>query len=704
MTPDRFRQVRDLFEAALDHALETRGAFLDDACAGDAALREEIQQLLAADAAEDGAIDIPAIAHRMGAPPSQSAGSRMGAYEILREIGKGGMGIVYLSRRADGVYPKLVALKVLRSDYASADLLHRFEQERRILASLEHPNIARLFDGGRTPEGLPFYVMEYIDGQPIDEYCDLHHLDVKGRLALFQQVCAAVESAHRSGVVHRDIKPSNILVTAEGLVKLLDFGIAKQLHTGAGGTTLWLTDAGLRPMTPEYASPEQIQEAEVTRATDVYSLGVVLYEMLTGHRPYRLKNRLFHEILRVVCEEDPTLPSAAIDLRPDGPGISPKTDPDTNARLRQVTVNDLRKQLSGDLDSILLKALRKDAWQRYNSAGQLSDDIGRHLEGSPVQARSGRYYRLRKRLSQNRGWLVLALFLLAALATGGIHVTWPAFQIATGAVIIFGIWHIGADRQLARRIAGGPIWPALNVIVIAAFFISVIGLDFMDGLYNNPHERDFNSDPLWPLKLFWCVPLGLLFARWVVRSRWGGSLVLDASSGRNKVFGALAIVSTGYIPAKLWWLASTGMLPRNPAAGLFFEIVDALLWVFLYALSGRLEFRQYGIVTASSFYRWPNIESYSWSEDLTWPSVSRERPLGITQTVADSPKGCQVLNLKLRRRHPILPAAVEIKVAQAKRPEIEAVMARFLSEWPGALSVSSGVESDAVNPQIGHGR
>jgi eukaryotic-like serine/threonine-protein kinase len=270
MTPDRFRQVRDLFEAAVDHAPDSRLVFLVDACGGDGALRVEVEELLAAHAASNGTIDIPAIAQRMGVAPPRLEGSRIGPYEILRELGKGGMGIVYLCRRADGVYPRLVALKVLRSDYASADLRHRFEQECRILATLAHPNIARLFDGGRTPDGLPFYVMEYIDGQPIDVYCDLHHLDVRGRLCLFQQVCAAVDSAHRSGIVHRDIKPSNILVTAEGVVKLLDFGIAKQLRTDVEGTTLWLTDAGLRPMTPEYASPEQVQEAEVTRATDVY--------------------------------------------------------------------------------------------------------------------------------------------------------------------------------------------------------------------------------------------------------------------------------------------------------------------------------------------------------------------------------------------------------------------------------------------------
>jgi hypothetical protein len=225
------------------------------------------------------------------------------------------------------------------------------------------------------------------------------------------------------------------------------------------------------------------------------------------------------------------------------------------------------------------------------------------------------------------------------------------------------------------------------VAVIAAFFVTVIGLDmasgFISGLRDAP-EPEFNSDPYWPLKLFWCVPLGLLFARWIVRSRWGGSRVLDASSGRNKWFGALALIPAIYIPIKVWRLAATGMLPGNPAAGLLFGVMDTLLWVFLYALSGRLEFRHYGILTAATFYRWPKIETYNWSEDTE-----------------DIGNGRAVLNLKLRGRHPILPP-VKIKVSQAKRPEVEAIMARFLSEWPPEIPEPSALQKEIVKPQIIH--
>lgn len=666
MTPDRFRRVRDLFEAALDdHGPGTREPFLSAACGGDLALREEVEQLLAANEAAAGVFDLPFVALDMRVDSPHRNGSRIGHYEVVRELGKGGMGHVYLCRRTDGVYPKLVALKVLRTDHRDTEWRQRFEQERRILASLAHPNIARLFDGGYTPDGLPYYVMEYIDGHGIDRYCDLHHLDVESRLRLFEQVIEAVEAAHRGGVIHRDIKPTNILVTADGVVKLLDFGIAKQLRTGDDDATLWLTGEGLRPMTPEYASPEQIQQGEATRATDVYSLGVVLYELLTGRKPYRLKNRVFHEVLRVVCEEEPTYPSAAAELPAEDPDGG--TDPATLAQLRQTSSTGLRKRLSGDIDCILLKALSKEPWRRYNSAGQFGEDIRRHLEGSPVEARSGRYYRLGRRLTRNRGWLVSGLFLVAALLTGGIHVSWPAAYVAAAAASIFAIWQVGADRQLARRIASGPFWPALNGAVIGAFFVSVIGLDAVSGFADGFREgygaapSGFDLDRYWEFKLVWCVPLAMLFVRWALRERWAGSPVLDASSRHNRWFGAMAILTTAYIPAKLWLLAP-GTLARLPFTLTFLWVVDALLWIFLYALSGRLEFRQHGIVTATSFFPWQAIANYRWEGD-----------------------GAAVLRLDLRQRHPVFPP-VRIEAPAEKKRDIEALLSRFLSDWPRAVT------------------
>jgi len=698
VTPERWQQVKDIFDRAVECAPASRMAYIRERCGADEKLRREVESLLAADTETGSLLDAPAIALRTAADPPKQDGARIGPYEILRELGKGGMGFVYLARRADGVYPKLVALKVLRSDYASPDLLHRFEQERRILASLDHPNIARLFDGGMTPEGLPYYVMEFIEGQPIDRHCDAERLDLRSRLALFQQVCAAVDCAQRSGIVHRDLKPSNILVTGEGVVKLLDFGIAKMLQADPGGVTVWLTDAGLRPMTPEYASPEQIKEEELTRATDVYSMGVVLYEILTGRRPYRLRSRVFHEILRVVCEEEPTLPSLAVDLSPDAPGTDPGTDSDAIGRLRQTTPGDLRKQLSGDLDSIVMKALRKAPWQRYGSAAQFGEDVRRHLEGSPVEARSGRYYRLGKRLNQNRGWLVLAIALMAAVATGGIHVTWPTVWIGAAALGMFAIWKVGDNRELARRIAGGPVWgmvrTAVFVTLPVVFLVSMIGpshipeatkgfiTGFNEGRMSRMNdwdrkqfaERSGGAPPIqakallefhaerywdWVVTLSWCVPVGLLLARWLGRNRWGGTLVFDASPGHNKWLGIVVggfLSSVAYYYCKWLWLSATGRPLgsfRNPD---FREIPWLLLLTALWALSGRCEFRQSGLTSATRFYPWPNIESHGWTESAE-------------------------LTLKLHGRHPLLPTP-KIKVPLAKKPEVEAVMARFLSEWP----------------------
>jgi serine/threonine protein kinase len=712
MTPERWQRVKEIFDHAVEGEPALRSALIREACGSDSELRQEVESLLASDTETGSLLDGPSVALRMAVERPKQDVANVGPYEILRELGKGGMGTVYLAQRSKG-FPKFVALKVLRPGSGSPDILHRFDQECWILASLNHPNIARFFDVGRTEEGVPYYVMEFIDGQPIDRHCDLQRLDVKARLALFQQVCDAVSCAHRSGIVHRDLKPSNILVTPEGVVKLLDFGIAKLIQPDPGGATIWLTDSGLRPMTPEYASPEQIQEEELTRATDVYSLGVVLYEMLTGRRPYRLRSRVFHEILRVVCEEQPTIPSVAAGFSPDAPGISPTTDSDTLARLRQTTPGDLRKQLSGDLDSIVMKALRKEPWQRYASAAQFREDIRRHLEGSPVEARSGRYYRWSKRLNQHRGWLVLAIALIAAVATGSIHVTWPAVWIGAAAIGMFAIWQVGENRELARRIASGPVWEILRVGLFVTlpvvFFVSMVGPSHipeaikhynagrlraykelarsakgMGGAYGRPgvsqiHSKaliELHADPYWDwiLGLSWYVPVGLLLVRWIGRSRWGGSLILDASPGHNRwlgtaVGGFLSFEALRY--GEWLWLsvarrpieAFLQLVTRLSMFDIPGEIPSVLLLIALWALSGRHEFRQSGLMTGTTFYRWPNIESHSWIE-----TAGKKRA---------------VLTLKLHGRHPLLPTP-KIKVPQAKRPEVEAVMARFLSEWPAA--------------------
>ncbi|MGH8246097.1 MAG: serine/threonine-protein kinase, partial [Gammaproteobacteria bacterium] len=378
MKAERFRQIRNLFDAALERDAETRNAFLQEACRGDEELLVEVGRLLAAQGEPTAWID----ESMLGPPLPRLEGRNIGAYEVLRQVGEGGMGAVYLAARTDRTSRELVALKIVRPEAANEEVLRRFKREREILESLDHPNIARVFDGGVTGDGLPYLVMEYVDGQQIDAYCDEHRLDPGARLKLFRDVCAAVHYAHEHRVVHRDLKPSNILVTAHGVVKLLDFGISKLVASGSDTSTL-LTRTDLLLMTPEYASPEQVSGLAATPASDVYALGVVLYELLTGRRPYRLRSRIFREIVRVICDELPVRPSAAV-TRKDADEGAPT--PDTLSRARALSSTELRRQLAGDLDCILLKALEKDPIERYRSAQQFSEDLGLHLSGRMVEA------------------------------------------------------------------------------------------------------------------------------------------------------------------------------------------------------------------------------------------------------------------------------------------------------------------------------
>ena len=295
------------------------------------------------------------------------------------------MGTVYLAARADDQYHKQVAIKVVRG-LDGTEIVRHLRRERQILAGLEHPNIARLLDGGTTDDGLPYFAMQYVEGVPIDRFCDDGKLSVQERLRLFQGVCAAVQYAHRNLVVHRDIKPGNILVTTEGVPKLMDFGIAKLLNPEIAGEAP--TASGLA-MTPDYASPEQARGGVITTATDVYSLGVVLYELLTGHRPYRLKSRDPLEVLKAVCEEEPERPSTAVgraEERTQSDGTIQATTAESVSRTREGTPDRLRRRLRGDLDNIVLMALRKEPQRRYGSVEALSEDVRRHLEGLPVRA------------------------------------------------------------------------------------------------------------------------------------------------------------------------------------------------------------------------------------------------------------------------------------------------------------------------------
>jgi len=391
MRRERWEEIEALLDRALDLRPEERGAFLDEACARDPELRSRLDALLRADERAGTFLEAPAL--EQSAPlvaamyEDPQAGKRIGAYRILREAGRGGMGVVYLAERADGQYQQQVALKLIKRGMDSDAILQRFLHERQILARLQHPNVARLLDGGMTDEGQPYFAMEHVDGRPVTIYCDEHRLGVEARLRLFMNACAAVQYAHQNLVVHRDLKPSNMLVTGTGELKLLDFGIAKVLGGEAREATA--TELGSRALTPEYAAPEQLRGEPVTTAADVYALGVVLYELLVGRRPHELARGEPDALARLAAAE-PVRPSTAVVREAEanepataGGGITPASV----SRDRGTRPDRLRRRLAGDLDTICLKALRREPERRYASAQALRDDLERHLTGLPVLAR-----------------------------------------------------------------------------------------------------------------------------------------------------------------------------------------------------------------------------------------------------------------------------------------------------------------------------
>lgn len=346
---------------------------------------------------------------------------RIGGYRVVRELGRGGMGVVYLARKDDDRFQRTVAIKVVKRGMDTEDIVRRFETERQLLAAMDHPNIARLLDGGTTEDGRPYFVVEHIEGKPIDKYCDENRLSVGERLRLFLKVCSAVHYAHQNLVVHRDIKPGNILVTKEGEPKLLDFGIAKLLNPAFAPVAQDPTSPSLRLMTPEYASPEQVRGEMVGTASDVYSLGVLLFELLTGHRPYRLKTRLQSEIERIICEVEPEKPSTAVSKVEEIASVTGSTSitPASVALTREKRPDRLRRRLEGDVDNIVLMALRKEPRRRYQSAMQFAEDIRNHLEGRPVIARRPTpIYRAAKFARRNRYGVAAAAAVFLALLLG----------------------------------------------------------------------------------------------------------------------------------------------------------------------------------------------------------------------------------------------------------------------------------------------
>lgn len=403
----RWQRLKHLLADALELPPDARPAYLDQHCAADPALRRELESLLAAAGATGTALDSPPAADMLDAlgsthapePRDTRTGQRLGAWRLLSLIARGGMGEVYRAARDDGQYEQHVAVKVVREGADAAFLLDRFHAERRILATLDHPNLAKLLDAGISSEGAHYVVMDLVDGgQAIDAYCEAHALPLDARLRLFRTVCQVVDYAHRQGVVHRDLKPSNILVDRHGVVKLVDFGIAKRLDTSPQDRTA----TAQRALTPEYASPEQVRGDPVTPASDIYALGVVLYRLLTHASPYGRATGDNYALTRAICDTEPPPPSQADTTVPRA----------------------ARRPLRGDLDAIVLMALRKDPQRRYPSADALADDVFRHLEGLPVQARRGAWsYRAGRFVLRHRaafGAVMLAnLALLAGIAFAG---------------------------------------------------------------------------------------------------------------------------------------------------------------------------------------------------------------------------------------------------------------------------------------------
>ena len=385
-TPDdRWEEIDALFQEALDLGSEEWGPFLESRCAGDAELKAAVESLLSADQGSGAFLEgsaqemVPealeaAVRHSVPRAPQDRVGERIGAFRIVRHLGRGGMAGVYEAERVEGDFDQRVAIKFLRRGLDTEDFVRRFLAERQILSSLEHPNIARLVDGGTTAGGLPYLALEYVDGVPITDYCDDGQCTLEERLGLFIQVARAVQHAHTNLVVHRDIKPSNILVNADGRVKLLDFGIAKLLDPDAGPADAPLTRTGLRPLTPGYASPEQVLGGAITTASDVYQLGVLLFRLLTGERPHGA-SRVEASLEDTISRAQPRLPSETV-----------RRAPGTAAALGTSAAR-LSRRLRGDLDTIILKALRKEPDRRYGTALEMADDVERHLDGRPITAR-----------------------------------------------------------------------------------------------------------------------------------------------------------------------------------------------------------------------------------------------------------------------------------------------------------------------------
>jgi serine/threonine protein kinase len=469
--------IRDVFDLALALPEAERDAYISRLSESDEALARELRALLHADAAAGTFLSTPA-ADQVALFSSDLTGLHIGPYRVLRRVGSGGMGAVYLAERVDKSFERKVAVKVVRLGIGIEDRIARFQRERQILAQLDHPNIARLIDGGTMAGGVPYLVMEYVEGKPIDDYCRETNLPVAERLRLFVKVCAAVQFAHQRLVIHRDIKPNNVLVDADGEPKLLDFGIATILEP-TGAEQDQLTHTGCFVVTPDYASPEQVRGELVTTASDVYALGVVLYLLLAGRPPYRVASRSPHEIVRAVCDTHPVPPSVAVTDMASGGSAAPQD------------AERLARALRGDLDTIVGKALHKDPARRYTSPARLADDLRRHLDGRPVHARPDTpSYRLSKFVRRNKAGVALAAALVSAVVLGTAATVWQAGEAMRQREI--------AEARLAdiRRLATSFLFDVNDAIALlpgatpARQRLSGLGSEYLERLV-----RESGDDP-----------------------------------------------------------------------------------------------------------------------------------------------------------------------------------------------------------------
>lgn len=665
MTAERFRQIRNVFDAAMDQAAEDRAAWLAAACEGDEPLRAEVEELLRQHQKRSGVLDGPAAAIEELAAGQRLEGRRIGPWEILREIGRGGMGAVYLARRADGAFQMSAAVKVLNVPFAGDETRKRFRQEREILAQLSHPNIARLLDGGTTEDGLPYLVMEFVEGQPLTEWADERRASIGDRLELLGELCRVVDYLHRNNVIHRDLKPANVLVDKNGALKLLDFGISKLLAP-VGEQSMLATRSGLHLLTPEYASPEQVTGEPITTQTDIYALGVIAYELLSGHRPYSLRSRAMHAILRAICEEEPERPSTVVTQREEGAG-SAEIEPGTVARLRQSSPERLSQRLRGDLDEVVMKALRKEPARRYRSAGELDRDLAAHRDGQPVVAHGESLFRqLFKLLGRYRVAVFLAIAAILLIASGAVTIHAAAITYGLSALGLICLWNSGRDPGIVRQISK-------LVTTRTGVYLSILLM--VAAVYATVRYIPVSKAAIITIAALLILLSVRALVRWIFRERWSGKLLVDASIKMprwyrwwNRSFFVLICASVIFA----WPTVS------SPSLFLTVQLLFCALMSASSVMSGKLEIRQRGIVGHGILYTWDDIEAWSWASGVKGWLFRNNAALRL-----------ELRNTGLFRRSGSVP------VSRLKVDEVSNVMNRFLGEWPG----DHGVAGSDINPE-----